>query len=130
MDDLRLREGLVGVNVTLWGLLEAKERSRLEDGRLRCGVRGECGMLWGHGCDNGRLEVVFGSWRWHQIWIQPSNTEALFRTCFVVQCSKRSSNSSSTQQGQGQLRRWDRCMDDGQQLKSDNLDLFVTTTAS
>lgn len=45
MDDLRLREGLMGVNGALWGLLEVKERSRLEEGRLRTGVRGECGML-------------------------------------------------------------------------------------
>jgi len=47
MEDLRLREGLIGVNVALCGLLEVKERSRLEGGRRRCGVRGECGILWG-----------------------------------------------------------------------------------
>lgn len=53
MEDLRLLEGLAGVNVALWGLLEVKERSRLEDGRRRCGVRGECGMLRLPACDGG-----------------------------------------------------------------------------
>ena len=43
VEDFRLCEGLIGVNVMLWGLVGVKEK--LEGRRLRCRVSGEYGIM-------------------------------------------------------------------------------------
>jgi hypothetical protein len=46
IEDFRLRVGLEGVKELVWGLEEGKVRLKLEDGRRRWSVVGDCGIMF------------------------------------------------------------------------------------